>query len=504
MQFSEKKCLAIRFQEKVRRSEMLPLYLGTAKLRAVKSCRYLGMILDERLTWKPHLQFVQQRARERLAVIRRFSAKTWGFSPEAMWQLTTKALEPALYYGAEALSRIQDSPQHLLILNRVVRQAGLLISGCLRTTSYEAVFALAGLLPAQMEIKRRILYWHLQKDKGRMPSTVSELHSDNCKDPGLLRRRLTARQWHRNLSIKQQFELPPKELCSFPPELVGFLEANVEEDHRPEWILAVAEADLNSTNGTRTAIVWQLTGRQNIAGRGVLAAPHQSIKAEVLASIREGLYSLSDLLHEANGPQSLGIIARRSIYQQELTSSFNVYKDMHLIQQWWIKWTMASNQVKWFTQSCPPGRSPYQAAKLSAEHGLAQSRSPPQAAKYTALGWCKRHISFTLNSWTQEQLANGDKGRAILDLNPPMGKGHFPARKLQRTEASRVNQFLANHFPSKAYLRRFHCSEDEETCVCGQDVEDRDHLLYSCPRLHRRRMIYRQESQAEAEQSHPL
>ena len=504
MQFSEKKCLAIRFQAKVRRAEMLPLYLGSAKLRAVKSCRYLGMILDERLTWKPHLQFAQQRARERLAIIRRFSAKTWGFSPEAMWQLTTKALEPALYYGAEALSRIQNSPQHLSILNRVVRQAGLLISGCLRTTSYEAVFALAGLLPAQMEIRRRILYWHLKKDRGKIPPLVSELHSDNRKDPGPLRRRLTARQWHRNLAIKEQLELPPMKLCSFSPELAGFLEANVDEDHRPEWILAVAEADLNLTDGTKTAIVWQLTGRQKIAGRGVLVAPHQSIKAEVLASIREGLYSLSDLLHEASGSQSLGIIARRSIYQQELTSSFNVCKDMHLIQQWWIKWTMAGNQVKWFTQSWSPGRSPYQAAKLSAEHILMQARRLPPSAKYTALGWCKRHISFTLNNWTREQLDNADKGRAILDLNPPMGKGHFPTRKLQRTDASRVNQFLANHFPSKAYLSRFHCTEDVETCVCGQEVEDRDHLLYSCPRFHRRRMIYGQESQAEADQSHPL
>ena len=356
-----------------------------------------------------------------------------------------------------------------------------------------------------MEIRRRVLYEHLRKYKGETQQTRSDLLTEGDSEPGPLRRQMTARQWHRNLPNRLSIRLPNRHLCSYPPDQAGALESDGNEDSRTDWILAIAEAEQATSNGKRTAIVWKLKGRKEIAGSGVLVEPHQSIKAEVLASIRAGLSSLSDLLQGETQTQSLGIIARRKTYKQELTKPFNVSEDMHHIQQWWIRWRKDGNQVNWFTQAWPQGRSPYQAAKLSAEQLLTQQRRSTQLGSYTDLGWCKRHISFWLNSLTQEQLANGEKGRAILDLHPPMGKGHFPTRRLPRIDASRVNQFLANHFPSKASLTRFHCREDEDaTCVCGQGAEDRDHLLHTCPRFHRSRTAYEQDLQAEAEQNHPL
>ena len=87
--------------------------------------------------------------------------------------------------------------------------------------------------------------------------------------------------------------------------------------------------------------------------------------------------------------------------------------------------------------------------KRAAEQLMTQDRSRPEKATYTDLGWCKRHISFLLNCQAHDQQATADKGRAVLDLHPPTGKGHFPSRRLQRINASRINQFLANHFPSK-------------------------------------------------------
>ena len=471
MQFSETKCLAIRFH-KTRRSSMLPLHIGSTKLQQVKSCRYLGTILDERLSWKPHLRHVQQRTRDRLSLIKKLSAKTWGFAPEAMWQLTTKALEPALYYGAEVLSRVQDSATHLLIINRTIRQAGLLITGCLRTTSYEAVFALSGLLPAQMEIRRRILYDHLRRDKGKTPEMLSDFLFTEGTSLASHRRQITTRQWHRSLPNGLNIRLPDRWLCSFPPEQLAALEADEEDqDQRPTWILAIAETEQPCTSGTRTLVIWKLTGPEERSGRGVLVAPHQTVKEVVLSAIREGLLSLSDLRQTENRPQSLGIITRRVIYQKERTNPFNVTENMHHIQKWWISWRRAGNKVNWFTQNWAPGRSPYQAAKRTAELLMSQDRTRLDHAIYTDLGWCKRHISFTLNSLAQAQQATADKGRAVLDLQPTTGKGHFPSRRLQRINASRVNQFLANHFPSKAYLKRFNLAEIDATCECGKETK---------------------------------
>ena len=503
MQFSESKCLTIRFH-KTRRTAMLPLQIGPTRLETVQSCRYLGVILDERLSWKPHLRHAQQRTRERLALIKRLSSKTWGFAPEAMWQLTTKALEPALYYGAEVLSKVQDSAYHLLIINRTIRQAGLLITGCLRTTSYEAVYALAGLLPAQMEIRRKILYDHLRRDKGKTPHTISDLVSLEDHSPATHRRHITARQWHRSLPNGSAINLPTRRLCSFPPEQLAALESEEDaQDPRPTWILAIAEAEQPSASGRRTLVVWQLTGPAERTGSGIIVTPHQSVRAAVILSLREALLALSGLLHSETLPQSLGIITRLKTYKKELTSPFNVTEDMHHIQTWWINWCLAGNRVNWYTQNWKAGRSPYQAAKQAAEQLLTKDWSKLRNATYTDLGWCKRHISFFLNSQAQELLKNADKGRAVLDLHPPVGKGHFPSRRLQRSQASRINQFLANHFPSKGYLRRFNLSDTEATCACGQGNEDRDHLLYSCSRYVHDRLTFQNASQAE-DQSQPL
>jgi hypothetical protein len=71
----------------------------------VKTAKYLGVTLADKLSWRPHIENKIKKAKRTMMAIRSVIGKSWGPSPECAKWSWTGVIQPALSYGAIVWSR---------------------------------------------------------------------------------------------------------------------------------------------------------------------------------------------------------------------------------------------------------------------------------------------------------------------------------------------------------------------------------------------------------------
>ena len=480
MKFSPTKCTPIRFWKRSISTAMHPLFLNGQRLEPANCVRYLGIYLDSEMTWKPHVMMMAQRGRQRLQLIKQVSGRSWGFNPEAVWQLVTKGLEPALYYGAEAWYRSQLPVSTLAPLEKVMRLAGLAITGGLRTTSYSATYALAGILPPQLELDRQALYWEVR----RRGSVSQGPQLWDTKTLTQLNRSTTFRRWIRSLPGRELFTIPQRLPFSIPPTALSLLPkpANqIWKESLPQWTLSIARFNANGGNWSGWAgLAWSLKHHSLHHSGSWKVPPGASVIEAMLRCLREGLEKFSGLVSPSGFclPRSLGIVTGSSDLWKEVARIRNVSEQAAQAQEKFLELAHSGHTIGWATRKWGPGASPYMEARITAMQAFRTPVSPTLAI--ADINHQRKKIGQFLNSRVGVDLSNRNTGRSLLDLSPPLGKGKHLARGLSRTDTSRYNQFLSGHFPCRQYLARFKLSDGDEMCACSEAIESREHILESC------------------------
>ena len=114
---------------------------------------YLGVTLDQRLTWKNRLQKNQTRAKIRLALMKKLSCTEWGADQNVLKKLYVGRIYPVLEYGMAASSTA--AKLNTCKLPRVQHQAMRMMTGAMRSTPISAMETVTGLQPLEdrQEIK---------------------------------------------------------------------------------------------------------------------------------------------------------------------------------------------------------------------------------------------------------------------------------------------------------------------------------------------------------------
>lgn len=97
LEFSPEKTEAVMFTR--RRVEAPRLLLGGRQIVFKKQVKHLGVILDSRLSWTPHIKHVSRRASGLIAQCRRAIGCKWGLSPKAMHWVYLQVVRPVIAYG---------------------------------------------------------------------------------------------------------------------------------------------------------------------------------------------------------------------------------------------------------------------------------------------------------------------------------------------------------------------------------------------------------------------
>ena len=140
---------------------MCPFQVGDATVQAKSAVRYLGVSLDNKLTFREHLTIVTEKAAAVTSSLSRLMANTTGPRP-CKRRLLMRAAEAVMLYGAEVWADALRKDVHRKRLAAVQRRAALRIACSYRTVSEPAILVVAGVIPIDLlALERRFV--HQQK-----------------------------------------------------------------------------------------------------------------------------------------------------------------------------------------------------------------------------------------------------------------------------------------------------------------------------------------------------
>ena len=115
------------------------------------------------MSWREHIRRVSQRALHRLRLIHRTTGTLWGLHPTIFRRLVETVVFPTLFYGAPIWCSAVCHSSRLASLDRVIRHCAIASFGLLRTVSHEASQMIAGFLPADLQLRQRVMEYHLRR-----------------------------------------------------------------------------------------------------------------------------------------------------------------------------------------------------------------------------------------------------------------------------------------------------------------------------------------------------
>ena len=175
LNFSPTKTEAILFTWKRKWKIQTPLKLGDKEIKMSQQVKYLGVILDSKLSWKPHCQDRVRKATIALMQCRRAIGKTWGLKPrQAMW-LFTAIIRPILAYAAVIWIGATTSSTLVAMLQKVQRLACITITSAFPSTPTAALEILLQIPPIDIFLKGEAYMSSYRLERGNMWATSSSI-----------------------------------------------------------------------------------------------------------------------------------------------------------------------------------------------------------------------------------------------------------------------------------------------------------------------------------------
>lgn len=125
---------------------------------SAKQMKYLGILLDKRLTFVPHFEYIENKATKFCGALCRLMPNQRG-PREKKRKLYANVVNSVMTYGAPVwCDELCTSRKKQISLNRITRNLAIRIISAYKSASYEATTVLAGLPPLYLvaALRRRV------------------------------------------------------------------------------------------------------------------------------------------------------------------------------------------------------------------------------------------------------------------------------------------------------------------------------------------------------------
>jgi hypothetical protein len=158
--------------------------MGQIALRNVTEFKYLGIIVDRKLTWRLLAEYIQRR-HARVNFMKSIAGQSWGAHSACLLVLYKSTVRSVIEYGGVCFSGMSDC--HMRRLERIQWRAGRICFGLMRSTHLMSAEVLAGLFPITQRLlflNERFLVLALVKPNDLLTVKLDELHriwmNSNC------------------------------------------------------------------------------------------------------------------------------------------------------------------------------------------------------------------------------------------------------------------------------------------------------------------------------------
>ena len=159
--------------------EKIKLKINNQQIPQEETPTYLGIKLDKKLTWKPHIQETEKNATRRLSLMKKLAGTKWGANSKTLKTVYTGNVRPVMEYGAAAWATAAKSNTSRLA--RLQNVGMRLITGGLKTTPVHTLETTTGLQSLDQRREEKAL---IQSEKlKRLPGhPVHHLLSEHTKN----------------------------------------------------------------------------------------------------------------------------------------------------------------------------------------------------------------------------------------------------------------------------------------------------------------------------------
>ena len=155
------------------------LYLGQNPIRNKQEIKFLGMILDPKLTWIPHLKDLKRRTLRALDLFKCISKLKWGADRSTLIILYRSSVRSKIDYGCQIYA--SAAATSLKMLDTIHHTALRLCSGAFRTSPVLSLYAECG--EPSLSLRRQKLSLQFYTRIQAVPNTpTSDIVNDRQYD----------------------------------------------------------------------------------------------------------------------------------------------------------------------------------------------------------------------------------------------------------------------------------------------------------------------------------
>ena len=474
--FNAKKTKAMFFTNK--KNVIQPkLYINGEEIEYVKEFKYLGVILDDKLSWRKHINHISNKATATFMQCQNMMGKTWGLSPKITRWTYTSLIRPILSYGSMIWLKGITQTSSMNPLNKLQRRACSSILNSMRTTPTAAMELLTDIQPINIFLQTCAINTYLRlKDNGNWKPKSGEI--TNPKTHTKLVETLA--------SQTPNLYMPTDKLINRHRIRTNFdTQINTREEinktikkPRPSKINTINcftdGSRFDETSGAGYTIHNTTSHRNGFHNLGKYATVFQ---AEVVAILK----ATEVMIKEKTCNKHIEIYVDNQAAIQAL-GKYEITSKIILECKQLLNCLARNNKVRlnWI-----PGHSGHRGNSIAdnlAKLGVKQKTSGPEPIIPISIATRKDELKIWAKKEHQTYWRNLTTCRQSKNMMPDTGNNIWKQiRDMSKSDIRIVAQMMTGHSTLQKHLCNMKIEEDPTCEQCLEDIEDLEHYLTDCP-----------------------
>ena len=470
LSISPSKSVAIMFTNKTKWTEF-PIYIDGDIIPFKKEVKYLGVILDSKLSGKAHVKYKLGKAKRHLMAYHYAIRKKYGPNPMLMKRAYTTIVIPALTFGCHIFGDkcLQETVKKSL--NRLNRLASLLIANVAPSTPTKGMEIIYDLMPLDILIEKRASEIMARINHQIQPTWDG---IGKGKEKGFITKwRSKAAEICNNITKTDRI---PKKLVKEKNFKVHTPDDGRIKEKEALGIISYTDGSvLNNKTGCGVHTV--LEDRVIYNGNFYLGNTTTVFQAEVTAIAKSAQKLLDQgwenqtITFYSDSQASLAALDKLSVKSDTVEKCLNVLNALGKKNKVHLKWVKAH-----------VGIHGNEVADFLAKRGSSLGDGPTDELLTPKVKQTNEINNYFLKKWSKSWKDYNQARQTKIWFPTPNCKKSLQLLKMGRKNLSRLVQFLTGHNKLKRHKNIQNGVDNPQSCrLCEEEEESSFHVIAECP-----------------------
>ena len=126
-------------RRKRKERKKIEIYVNNKIIEQVNSIKYLGIIFDNKMTFREHVNFIEERCKKLIFTLSKSAKLTWGLKHEALRTIYTGGILPLILYGTPVWNSVLNKKCYRSKIIRIQMLINIKIAKAYHTVSNGAL-----------------------------------------------------------------------------------------------------------------------------------------------------------------------------------------------------------------------------------------------------------------------------------------------------------------------------------------------------------------------------